>query len=136
MSGKIADEIEMRLEARVGQHAPGVAAYWKDLAPLDEVMAVELEGFRLIGEAAFIDDRLAVILAGRLEVVELEQAIGGREELREPKLLFHRLIGDADRLAGHEARVEEPRLFGNWQEVVPVKRAAEAFAIEHRSALT
>ena len=83
MGGEIADEIEMRLEARVGKHAPGIAAYRKDLAALDEVMAVKLEGFRLIGDAAFIDDRLAVILAGRLEAVELEQAIGRGEELRQ-----------------------------------------------------
>ena len=73
MGGEIADEIEMRLEARVGQHAPGVAAHRKDLAALDEVMAVKLEGFRLIGDAAFIDDRLPVILASRLEAVELER---------------------------------------------------------------
>jgi len=41
------------------------------------MMPVKLEGIRLLSHSAFINDCLAVVLAGRLQSVELEQAIGG-----------------------------------------------------------
>ena len=131
MGGEVANKFEMPAEPGVGQHAPRVAAHRKHLAALDEMMPVEREGIGLFGDAALVDHRLAVILASRLEPVELEQPVGGREEFRRAELLFDRLIGDADRLAGHEPRIEEARLLGDRQEVVPIKRAAEAFAIKH-----
>ena len=52
MGRELADEIEMRGEARIGQHAPGIAADWEDLAAFDEMMPVELE--RVIGWSATV----------------------------------------------------------------------------------
>ena len=72
MVGEIADEIEMPAEPGIGQHTPSVAAYRKHLAALDEMMAVELEGIGLLGNASLLDHRLAVILTSRLEPIELE----------------------------------------------------------------
>ncbi len=130
MGAEVAEKIEMRREARVGQHAPGVAAHREDLAAFDEMMSVELERVGLLRHASFIDDRLAVILASRLEPVELEQPIGRREELRLAELRPHRLVLDIDRPAGHQPRIEEPRLFRHGDKVVPIERAAEALAIQ------
>src|SRR5680860_764199 len=110
MGREVADEIEEGRKARVCQHAPGIAAYGKHLAAFDEVMPVELEGLLLLGHAAAINQRLAVILACRLQVIEFEQPIGGREEPRLAELLAHRLVLDLDRPAGDEPGIEEPRL--------------------------
>src|SRR5690606_34857583 len=60
MGREVADEIEVWRKARVGQHAPAIAAHREHLAALDDVMRVELEGLVLLGNAATIDDRLAV----------------------------------------------------------------------------
>ena len=76
MRGEISDEIEMRLEARVRQHAPGIAADRKHFAAFDEMMAVELETVGLLRHGALIDHGLPVILASALQSVELEQTIG------------------------------------------------------------
>ena len=72
MGGEIADEIEMRGKARIGQHAPGVAADGKDLAALDEMMPVERKRIGLFRDGALVDDGLTVILARRLKPIELE----------------------------------------------------------------
>ena len=77
MGREIADEVEMRGKARVGQHTPGIATHWKHLPALDEMMPVKLERIRLLRHSAFIDDGLAVVLAGRLQSIELEQPISG-----------------------------------------------------------
>jgi hypothetical protein len=104
---EIADEIEMRAEPRIREHAPGVAAYRKDLAALDEVMAVKLESVGLLGDGSLVDDGLPIIFAGGLKPIELEQAVCGREEIRRAELLFDGLIGDDDRPAGDKTRIEE-----------------------------
>ena len=41
---EVADEVKVRREARLGEHAPRVAAHGEDLARLDAVVPVELEG--------------------------------------------------------------------------------------------
>jgi len=69
---EISDQIEMRCEPRIGEHAPGIAAHREDLARLDKMVTVELECVRLVGQTAFVDDGLPVIFAGRLEPIELE----------------------------------------------------------------
>ena len=107
MRGEVTDKGEMWLEPRLGEHAPGVAANRKHLASLDEMVTVEREGIRLLGHGAPIDDGLAVILAGRLEVIELEQPIGRREELGLAELSLHRLVLDLDGMTGHQPRIEE-----------------------------
>ena len=67
MGREIADEVEMRGKARVGQHTPGIATHWKHLPALDEMMPVKLERIRLLRHSAFIDDGLTIVLAGRLQ---------------------------------------------------------------------
>jgi hypothetical protein len=57
VGGEVADETEMRTEPRVGKHAPGIAANGKDLAALDEMMPVELEGIRLLSNASLVGAR-------------------------------------------------------------------------------
>jgi len=64
-----ADEVTMGGKARVGQHTPGIATHRKYLPALDQMMPVEIEGIRLLCHSAFIDNCLAVVLAGRLQVI-------------------------------------------------------------------
>ena len=61
VGGEVADETEMRTEPRVGKHAPGIAANGKDLAALDEMMPVELEGIRLLSNASLVGARARII---------------------------------------------------------------------------
>ena len=77
MTGEVADELEMRAEAGVGKHTPGIAADREHLAALDQMMAVELEGVLLFGDAPLVDHRLTVVLASGLQAIELEQSIFG-----------------------------------------------------------
>ena len=98
MGGEVADEIEMLAKPRIGEHAPSVAAY-RNTPPRSMLVAVKLEGIWLLGHAPLVDD-----CTGGFESIELEQAIGGREEFRRSELLFHGLVGDGDRPAGDEAR--------------------------------
>src|SRR5262245_23951740 len=130
MGAEIADEIEMWGKARLRQHAPRVAADRKHLAALDQMMSVELESVGLLRHGPLVDHRLAVILAGRLQPVELEQPVGRREELRLAELRPHRRILDRDGTARDEPRVEETGLLGQGQEIIPRYRAAQALAIE------
>src|SRR5215510_14602193 len=130
MGGEAADEIEMRGKARLGQHAPGVAADRKHLASLDQMMSIEFESVGLLRYRPLVDHRLAVILAGRLQSVELEQPVGRREELRLAELRPHRRVLDRDGTPRDKARVEETGLLGERQEVVPIECAAQALAIE------
>src|SRR3990172_10823369 len=92
MGSEVAEKIEMRRKARVGQHAPAIAAHREDLAAFDEMMPVKLERVRLLRHASFVDDCLAVILARRLQPVELEPPVGRRAELRLAELRPHRLV--------------------------------------------
>src|ERR1700745_3668414 len=92
---------------RIGEHPPGIAADRKGFALFDQVMPVKLEGIGLLGQTALVDDCLPVILASRLKLVELEQAIGRREELSLAELSLHRLVLDVDGFAAHEARIEK-----------------------------
>ena len=94
-------------------------------AALDEVVAVALEGIWLLGHAPLVDD-----CTGGFESIELEQAIGGREEFRRSELLFHGLVGDGDRPAVDEARIEEC-LLGDREKVIPIKRASETLPVEY-----
>ena len=48
------------------------------------------------------------------------------------ELGLHRLVADAERATGDEARVEEAGGFGERQEVAPVKRARQALAMQNR----
>lgn len=59
------------------QHAVGVAAHREDLACFDMVVLVEDEGVGRIGDTAVIDHRLAVVFAGRLQVIQFEQPVSG-----------------------------------------------------------
>jgi hypothetical protein len=61
------------------------------------VVAVALEGIWLLGHAPLVDD-----CTGVFESIELEQAIGGREEFCRSELLFHGLVGGV----GARARAE------------------------------
>ena len=102
-----------RVSASMRQVLPQTGEH---LAALDEMMPVEREGVGLPGNGPLIDHRLAVILASRLEPVELEQPVGRREELGLAELRAHRLVLDLDRPAGHQPRIEEARLLRHRQE--------------------
>src|SRR5262245_57780542 len=130
MGAEIADEIEMWGKARLRQHAPRVAADRKHLAALDQMMSVELESVGLLRHRPLVDHRLAIILAGRLQPVELEQPVGRREELRLAEFRPHRRVLDRDGTARNKPRVEEPGQLSQRQEIVPIERAAQALAIE------
>ena len=101
------------------------------LAALDQMMPVERERVSLPGNRPVVDHRLAVILAGRLKPIELEQAVGCREELRLTELRPHRLILDIDRPARHQPRIEEARPLRHRDKIVPIECAAKALAVEH-----
>src|SRR5581483_6672732 len=132
MRGEIPDELEMRSEARLGKHAPSVAADRKHLACLDQVVPVEHEGIGLAADRALIDHRLAVVLAGGLELIELEEPVGRREEFGLTELPRHGHVVDRERIAPHEPRIEEASAFGHRQKIVPIERASETLAVEQR----
>jgi hypothetical protein len=123
----------MRREAGVGEHAPGVAAHREHAARLDGVVLVQDETVFLGGEfstkSALVDHRLAIVLALGLQAVQLEQAVGGGEEVDVAHPRRHGRIGEGDGTVFHQARVGEAAAAGEVQEVVPVQRAAQAFAV-------
>ena len=125
----IANEFEVLGEAGFVQHAVGVPANRKDASAFDEMMIVEGEGGFAMGNAAFVDDSLAVILASRFEPVDLEQAIGGGVEESGLEFFAQGLIGDGDRTVRHETRIGEAGLFRESKEVIPIKSAAEALPL-------
>ncbi|MGB6766494.1 MAG: hypothetical protein WBE50_00060 [Methyloceanibacter sp.] len=120
----------MRREPCFREHAPGVATDCKSLPSLDQVVTVELERVGLLGKRSFVKDSLAIILARCLEVIELEQPIGGGEEFRRAQFLLHSVIGDLDLAARDEAGIEEACSLRHRQEVIPIERAAKALSVE------
>src|SRR5262245_10792665 len=72
MGAEVPDEVEVRGEARVGKHAPGIAANREHLAGLDEMVPVKFEGIERTRHGALINHRLAVILASGLDALQLE----------------------------------------------------------------
>ena len=117
-------------KARVGQHLPAIAADREHPARFDMVVAVEFEHALLPRNRPAIADRLSVILALAFQPVELEQTIRRRMEGDTVELFLHRLVADAERTAGDEARVEEAGGFGERQEVAPIERTRQAFAVQ------
>ena len=91
MSGEIADEIEMRGKARLGQHAPGVAADREHLAALDQMMPVEFEGVGLLRHGSLVDHRLegdgdalasgAVVRVGHRRVAGVDRVAADAHDL-------------------------------------------------------
>ena len=130
MLAEIANKAEVRREAAVMQHAVGVAAHREDLAGFDVVVLVEDEAVGRIADAAVIDHRLTVVFAGRLQVVQLEQPIGGGVEAGIAQFGGQLGVGDGDRPVFHQTRVGKAVALGQVMEVVPVQRAAQAFAVE------
>ncbi len=80
MLAEVTDELEVLLEARVMQHAPGVAAYRENTPGFDVVMPIEDKAMCMIGYRAAIDHCLPVILASGFQPIQFEQPIGGREK--------------------------------------------------------
>lgn len=60
---EIAVEIEMFGEARIVQHAPGIAAYMEVFACFNEMMLVQYKRMRVVRNGAAVHYRLPVILA-------------------------------------------------------------------------
>lgn len=73
---EVADKREMREEAGVAQHPPGVSADGKHLAGFDIVVLIEHEPSRAFCHGPTVDDGLPLVFAGRLKLINLEQAIG------------------------------------------------------------
>ncbi len=93
---------------------------------------VEREALRLPGQGAAIHHGLAVVLPGAVEAVDPEQPPGRREEADVPQLGGERRVGHRERAVLDQARVGEAGGAGQREEVLPVQRAAQAFAVQHR----
>ena len=132
MRVEVADEIEVRCKARVVQHVPGVAADREHLAGLHVVVFVEHKAARVLGHGASVDHGLAEVFAGRLQRGQFEQAIGGREEAQVASARGELRVGNLKRAVFEQARVGKAVALGKLNEVVPVKRATQALAIQHR----
>mmetsp|Transcript_19462 Transcript_19462/g.46040 ORF Transcript_19462/g.46040 Transcript_19462/m.46040 type:complete len:313 (+) Transcript_19462:300-1238(+) len=85
------------------------------------------------GDCPLVDDGLAVILARRLQLVQLEQSIRGRVELQVvmSRLVdggLHIVVLDGDWCILHEAGIGEAAALGQVLEIVPVQRTRQTFA--------
>ena len=77
MVAEIANSDEMVSKTAFGEHAVGVAANRKATARFHGVMAIEIEAVGGMGNRALIDHRLAMVFAGILQAIKIEQPIGG-----------------------------------------------------------
>mmetsp|Transcript_49982 Transcript_49982/g.97820 ORF Transcript_49982/g.97820 Transcript_49982/m.97820 type:complete len:242 (+) Transcript_49982:592-1317(+) len=82
------------------------------------------------GDGAFVHDRLSVVLAVRLQLGNVEEAVGGAEETEAVRLhdLFERGVVDGDDGVLHEAGVPETHRARHVLEVVPVERPGDTLA--------
>jgi hypothetical protein len=64
---EITDEVKMGAKSRVMQHAPGIAANRENASSRNIVVLVEDEAVMVLGYAAAIDHRMAIVLAGTFE---------------------------------------------------------------------
>ena len=125
MPGEVAEELEGGGEARLGQHAPRVAADGEHAAGFDQVMLVESEDIgaftRLAGRRTIaVAHRQAVVFAFVIEAIQLEQPPGCGEKLRAGDLCRDNRVGDGERPVRHKARVGETGGLGERDEVAPV----------------
>ena len=96
-------------KARACQHPPAIAADGENPPRLDRMMLVEHEALGVAVDRAAIAHRLAIILASRLEPVELEQAIGRRKKAM-PRDLFR-----DPRIADYEMRLIRGHSWLRWK---------------------
>ena len=73
MPAEVADELEVRPETGLVQHAPGIAAYREHPPGLDGVVLVQDEMPFMADDAAVVNHRLAVVLAIRLQALKLNR---------------------------------------------------------------
>ena len=81
MGREIANEFEMPGKSRILEHHPSVAADRKYLASLNDVVVIEAEFNWRVRNCALVDHGLTIILARRFQRRNLEQSVGGRDEL-------------------------------------------------------
>ena len=86
---------------------PGVAADGEYAAGFDVMMFIEHEAIGVIGDGAFVDHRLAVVLASAFQCIEFEQPIGRREKFQIANARLQRRIGDRQQAIGCQARIGE-----------------------------
>lgn len=76
-------------------------------------------------DAALVDHRLAVILAGRLKSIDCKQTVRRGVKCRRSERFPQRLVVDRKRAIGDQPRIGEARRLRGTEEV-PVERAAES----------
>ncbi len=81
---------------------------------------------------ALIDHRLPVVLAGRLQRINVEQPVGGRVEADVPQLRLDGRVLDGQPARLHQTRIAESAPLGQVEKVVPVQGPGQAFPVEHR----
>src|SRR3989338_1559716 len=128
---EVADELEVPPEARVVQHAPGVAADRKNPPGFDVVMPVEDKAMRMIGDRAAIDHCLPVIFASGFQTIQFEQPIGGRVETQITHTWCQLRIGYLQRTAFDQPWAGKAMSLRQTDKVVPVQRSTQAFAVQH-----
>jgi len=75
---KIAIKIEMLNEARVMQHAPGIATHGKLFTGFNKVMFIQSERMRMMRNRAAVYHCLSMILARQFQIMQFEQSISCR----------------------------------------------------------
>ena len=126
---KIADELEVFPESGIMQHVPSVATHREYPPGFDAVMIIEDKAMRMIGYRAAINHRLAVIFAGGLQPIQLEQPISGREKADVASPLSQLGIGNIERLILNQSRVGKFMALGKIDEVVPIQRPTQALTV-------
>lgn len=94
MAAEVAYKLEVLAKARIAQHFPSVAAHWKYSPGFDQMMFIQQEAVRMIGNAAFVNHRLTVIFAVTFQITQFKQTVGCGEETNVLCALCQLLIGD------------------------------------------
>jgi len=96
------------------------------------MVRIEVKNILVLRNSTMIDRRLTVVLTAGVHFLDLEQTISGRNKACRPDLLDDGGVLDFQGTRRDLSRIGEAALLGDFDEVIPVQRAAQAFADEHR----
>ena len=94
------------------------------LSRFDAVMLVEHEHMGVMWYCAAINDRLAIVLACRLQIVHFEQAVSRGEKTDVASARGQYSVAQDNPAIVYQAWVVKPMLQGKVDEIVPIQGAA------------
>src|SRR5688500_4922082 len=96
------------------------------------MMFIERKHVRVMCYRAAIHDGLAVVFAGWLQVVQLEQAVGSGVKTYVPCSRSKFRVTNSDPSVVYQSGVGKAVRTGKVEKIVPVQRTAQAFTVQHR----